>query len=141
MTTGKTIALTIQTFVDKVMPLLFNMLSRLAISLHMRRRIVKYLSRVRLSATPWTVARQAPLSVSPGKSTGVGCHFLLQGNLPHPRTEPRSPASQADSLPSEPPGKPLGRHIEGYEWMLRIPLTEPGGLYHAWGLRGSGLSD
>ena len=31
MTTGKTIALTRQTFVDKVMSLLFNMLSRLLI--------------------------------------------------------------------------------------------------------------
>ena len=32
------------------------------------------------SATPWTVARQAPLSWdSPGKKTGVSCHFLLQG--------------------------------------------------------------
>ena len=30
MTTGKTIALTRQTFVDKVMSLLFNMLSRLS---------------------------------------------------------------------------------------------------------------
>ena len=32
MTTGKTIALTRQTFVDKVIPLLFNMLSRLVIN-------------------------------------------------------------------------------------------------------------
>ena len=32
MTTGKTIALTIQTFIDKVMSLLFNMLSRLVIT-------------------------------------------------------------------------------------------------------------
>ena len=32
MTTGKTIALTIQTFVSKIMPLLFNMLSRLIIA-------------------------------------------------------------------------------------------------------------
>ena len=32
MTTGKTIALTIQTFVSKVMSLLFNMLSRLVIT-------------------------------------------------------------------------------------------------------------
>ena len=32
MTTGKTIALTRQTFVDKVMPLLFNMLSRLVMA-------------------------------------------------------------------------------------------------------------
>ena len=29
------------------------------------------------SATPWTVAHQAPLSSSPGKNTGVGCHALL----------------------------------------------------------------
>ena len=32
MTTGKTIALTRQTFVHRVMPLLFNMLSRLVIA-------------------------------------------------------------------------------------------------------------
>ena len=36
MTTGKTIALTKQTFVDKVMSLLFNMLSRLAITFLLR---------------------------------------------------------------------------------------------------------
>ena len=28
------------------------------------------------------------------------------GDLPNPGTEPGSPALQADSLPSEPPGKP-----------------------------------
>ena len=34
--------------------------------------------------TPWTVAYQAPLRPwgFPGKSTGVGCHFLLQGIFP-----------------------------------------------------------
>ena len=43
---------------------------------------VKLLSRVRLLAIPWTVARQAPLSMdSPGKNTGVGCYALLQGIL------------------------------------------------------------
>ena len=41
----------------------------------------------------------------PGKNTGVGCHFLLQGHLPDPGTEPASPALQADSLLSEPSGK------------------------------------
>ena len=35
-------------------------------------------SRVRLCATPQTAAHQAPLWDSPGKNTGVGCHFLLQ---------------------------------------------------------------
>ncbi|CAN0453615.1 unnamed protein product [Rangifer tarandus platyrhynchus] len=32
------------------------------------------------SVTPWTIALQAPLSMSsPGKHTGVGCLSLLQG--------------------------------------------------------------
>ena len=31
----------------------------------------------------------------------MGCHFLLQGNLPNPRIKPGSPALQADSLPTE----------------------------------------
>ena len=36
-------------------------------------------SRVRLCATPQTAAYQAPRPWdSPGKNTGVGCHFLLQ---------------------------------------------------------------
>ena len=43
---------------------------------------------------------------SPGKNTGVGCHALLLGVLLNPGIEPRSPALQADSLLSEPPGKP-----------------------------------
>ena len=40
---------------------------------------------------------------SPGKNTGVGCHALLKGDHPNPGIKPRSPASQADSLPPEPP--------------------------------------
>ena len=47
----------------------------------MKKVKVKLLSHVRLFVTPWTVACQAPLSMefSPGKNTGMGCHFLLQG--------------------------------------------------------------
>ena len=47
------------------------------------------LSRVRLFATPWTVACQAPLSMEfPGKNTGVGSHSLLQGIFrPRDRTQ------------------------------------------------------
>ena len=34
-----------------------------------------------LFVTSWIVARQAPLSLDfPGKNTGVGFHFLLQGS-------------------------------------------------------------
>ena len=43
---------------------------------------------------------------SPGKNTGVGCHFLSPGDLPNPGIKPESLALQADCLPSEPPGKP-----------------------------------
>ena len=42
---------------------------------------------------------------SPGKNTGVGCHSLLQGIFPTQGLNPGLPALQADSLPSEPPGK------------------------------------
>ena len=64
------------------------------------------LSRVRLLATPWTVVYQAlRLWDFPGKSASVGCHFLLQGDLPDPGIEPGSPALEADALISEPPGK------------------------------------
>ena len=42
-------------------------------------RMLSCFSRVRLCATPQTAAHQAPRSWdSPGKNTGVGCHFLLQ---------------------------------------------------------------
>ena len=44
---------------------------------------------------------------SPGKITAVG-HFLLLGSS-DPGIEPRFSALQADSLPSEPPGKPPER--------------------------------
>ena len=50
----------------------------------MKKVKVKLLSCVQLFATLWTVACQAPLSMefSPGKNTGVACHFLLQEIFP-----------------------------------------------------------
>ena len=65
------------------------------------------LSRVRLFATPWTIAFQAPLSMEFSRQEyWSGLPFRSQGDLPDPGIEPGSPALQADSLPSEPPGKP-----------------------------------
>ena len=60
------------------------------------------LGRVRFFGTPWTIACQAlyPWN-SPGNSTGVGSHCLLQGIFPNSGSEPRSPELQADSLQSE----------------------------------------
>ena len=59
------------------------------------------------SATPWTVARQAPLSMGFSRQEyWSGLPFHSQGIVPTPGIESRSPALQADSLPPEPPGRP-----------------------------------
>ena len=69
---------------------------------------VKLLSHVQLFATPWTVAYQAPPSMGFSRQEcWSGLPFLSPGDLPDPGIKPRSPAWQADALPSEPPGKPL----------------------------------
>ena len=68
--------------------------------------IVKLLSRVRLFATPWTVAYQDSLSMGFSRQEyWSGLPFPSPGDLPDPGIEPRSPALQADALTSEPPGK------------------------------------
>ena len=68
---------------------------------------VKSLSRVRLFATPWTVAYQAPLPMGFSRQEcQSGLPFPSPGDLPDPGIKPESPALQADTLPSEPPGKP-----------------------------------
>ena len=68
---------------------------------------MKSLSRVRLFATPWTVAHQVPPSMGfSSKEYWSGLPFPSPGDLPDPGIEPGSPALQADALPSEPPGNP-----------------------------------
>ena len=58
-------------------------------------------------ATPWTVAYQASLSMGFSRQERwSGLPFPSPGDLPDPGIEPRSPALQADALPSEPPGNP-----------------------------------
>ena len=65
---------------------------------------VQPLSRVQLFATPRTVAYQAPPSMGFSKQEcWSGLPFPSPGDLPDPGIEPRSPALQADALPSEPP--------------------------------------
>ena len=59
-------------------------------------------------STPWTVARQAPLSMEFSRQEHwSGQWFPSPGNLPNLWIKPRSPALQTGSLLSEPPGKPL----------------------------------
>ena len=69
--------------------------------------VLSHFSRVRLLVSPWTIARKAPLSMGFSRQeywSGLPLPFL--GDLPNPGIELSSPALQADSLPSEPPGKP-----------------------------------
>ena len=64
-------------------------------------------------ATPRAVAH---LALSPwdfpGKIPGVGCHFLLQGNLSNPGIEPEFPALAGGFLTTQPPGKPY--HLKSF---------------------------
>ena len=71
--------------------------------------VLSRFSRVQLFVTLWTVACQAP-PLSMGFSRQEywsGLPFSSLEDLPNPGIELRSPALQADFLPSEPPGKPL----------------------------------
>ena len=52
-------------------------------------------------ATPWIVACKAPLSMGLSRQEyWSGVPFPSPGDLPNPGIEPRSPALQADSLPT-----------------------------------------
>ena len=72
------------------------------------------------------------MGILPGKHTGVGGHALLQGNLPNPEVELRSPTLQVDSLPAEPPGKPKNIGMSSLSLLQRISPTQESnrGLLH-----------
>ena len=65
------------------------------------------------SASPWTIAYQASLSMEFSRQVyWSGLPFPFPGDLSDPGIKQRSPVLQADSLPSEPPGKPtFKRHF------------------------------
>ena len=82
--------------------------------------------------TPWTVACQAPLSMGFSRQEyWSGLPFPSPGYLPDPGIEPRSPALEAESLPTELQGKSQKaecQRIDAFElwcWrrILRIPRT------------------
>ena len=78
--------------------------------------VLKSLSRVRLLVTSWTVACPAPLSMGFSRQEYWSrLPFPPPVGLPNPGIEPRPPALQADSLPSEPPGKPCTSVISPIE--------------------------
>ena len=58
------------------------------------------------SANPWTISRQASLSMGFSRQEYWSeLPFPSPGDLPDPGIKSGSPALQADSLPPEPPGK------------------------------------
>ena len=75
------------------------------------------LSRAQLFETQWTVACQAPLSMEFSRQEyWSGLPFPPPGVIPDPGIEPGSPSLQADSLPSEPPGKPMPSLVVVVGW-------------------------
>ena len=95
---------------------------------------MKSLSRVRLFATPWTVAYKAPPSMG-FSSQGYWSRlpFPSPEDLPKSGIEPRSPTLQADDLLSELPGKPYSfkdlvkeNEVELAEAQQILSLTKAG---------------
>ena len=71
------------------------------------------LSHVRLSATLYTVALWAHLSMELSRQEyWNGLPLPSLGHLPDPGIEPTSPTLQAGSLPAEPLEKPIGSTLE-----------------------------
>ena len=107
---------------------------RKSIFLFISYSIVKLLSRVRLFATPWTVAYQASPSMGFSRQEyWSGLPFPSPGDLPDPGIEPGSPALEADALTSEPPGKP--KSYSWLKWMkcsVEAPLLATG--HHSFGI-------
>ena len=74
---------------------------------------MKSLSRVRLFATPWTVAYQASPSMGLSRQEyWSGLPLPSPGDLPDPGIEPRSSTLQADALTSEPPREVLTEDLK-----------------------------
>ena len=68
-------------------------------------------SHVQLFVTPWTVARQAPLSMGlPSQEYWSGLPWPPPGDLPDPGIEPGSPVLQVKYLPLNLWGRPSSPH-------------------------------
>ena len=87
--------------------------------------------RVQLFMTPCTIARQAPLSIGVSKQEyWIGLPCPPPGDLPNPGIKPRYPTLQADSSPSEPPGKPKNTGVGSLTLIQEIFLTQESNRGH-----------
>ena len=78
------------------------------------------------SVTPWSIARQVPLFMEFSRQEFLsGLPFPFPGDVSNPGIEPSFPTWQADSLPSEPPGKPPNIYYGYINW-ISLNLTEWG---------------
>ena len=85
---------------------MFQIFSNIFIILIIFQPWVCVLSHLQLFVTPWNVAYQTPPFMEFFRQEyWSGLPFPSPGCLPDPGIEPRSPALQADSLLTEPPGK------------------------------------
>ena len=83
---------------------------RLSYIFYKRTRKSKVLS-VKTLEIPQIIALQVPLSMGFSRQEyWSGLPFHSPENLPDPVIKPRYLTSQAVSLPSEPPGKPVNKH-------------------------------
>ena len=91
------------------------------------------------SATPWTVAYQAPPSMGSSRQEyWSGLPFPSPGDLPDPGVEPGSPALQADTLLSEPPGKAVFSENTPFKRWIWSELQMTGNSRaNIWGPRGA----
>ena len=87
---------------------------------------------IQVFVTPWTIARQAPLSMGFSKQEyWSGLSFLSLRDLPKPGNKPGSPAVQETGVQSlgweDPREKEMAPNSSILAW--KIPWTEePGGL-------------
>ena len=81
---------------------IMNFIEQISVSLKIKKACkfkVKLLSHVRLFATPWTVAYQAPPSMGFSRPEyWSGWPFPSPGDLPNSGVEPGSSAFQADTF-------------------------------------------
>ena len=93
--------------------------------------VLSHFNHVGLFVTPWTVASQAPLFMGFSRQeywSGLLCP--PPGDRPNPGiklTSLVSPALQADSFPTEPPGKPCKEYMR-----ILIESTQPGTWHTVW---------